>query len=42
MLWLFVALNLLGARTGGRVQIVTTALKLLPMAAVILLGPGCC
>ena len=38
LLWLFVVLNLLGARAGGRVQVVTTALKLLPMAVVILLG----
>ena len=38
LLWLFVAINLLGVRAGGRVQIVTTALKLLPMAAVILIG----
>jgi APA family basic amino acid/polyamine antiporter len=38
LLWLFAAFNLLGARTGGRVQVVTTALKLLPMAAVMLLG----
>jgi basic amino acid/polyamine antiporter, APA family len=38
LLWFFVALNLLGAGTGGRVQVVTTVLKLLPMVAVILLG----
>jgi len=38
LLWLFVALNLLGVRTGGQVQVVTTALKLVPMAVVILLG----
>jgi len=38
LLWLFVALNLLGVRAGGQVQVVTTALKLLPMAAVMLLG----
>jgi len=37
-LWFFVVLNLMGALAGGRVQVVTTALKLLPMAAVILLG----
>jgi len=37
-LWLFVAVNLLGVRTSGPVQILMTALKLLPMAAVILLG----
>ena len=38
LLWLFVGGNLLGARTGGRVQVVTTVLKLLPMVVVILLG----
>ncbi len=38
MIWLFVAVNLLGAHAGGRVQVVTTALKLLPMAVVIGLG----
>lgn len=38
LVWLFVIVNLLGVRTGGRVQVVTTALKLLPMAAIVLLG----
>ena len=38
LLWLLVAVNLLGVRAGGGVQIVTTVLKLLPMAAIILLG----
>jgi len=38
LMWLFVAINLLGVRTSGPVQIVTTTLKLIPMAAVILLG----
>ncbi|MBV8495807.1 MAG: amino acid permease [Gammaproteobacteria bacterium] len=38
MIWTFVLVNLLGARTAGWVQIVTTALKLLPQAAVIALG----
>jgi APA family basic amino acid/polyamine antiporter len=38
LLWLFVGINLLGVRTGGRVQVLTTALKLLPMLAVALLG----
>ena len=38
LLWLFVLINLLGVRTGGRVQVVTTALKLLPMLAVAALG----
>lgn len=38
LVWLFVAVNALGARTGGGVQVATTALKLLPMAVVIGLG----
>jgi basic amino acid/polyamine antiporter, APA family len=38
LLWLFVAVNLLGIRAGGRVQVATTALKLVPMAAIVLLG----
>jgi APA family basic amino acid/polyamine antiporter len=38
LLWTFVIINLFGVRTGGRVQVVTTALKLLPMVAVALLG----
>ncbi len=38
LLWLFVGINLLGVRTGGAVQVATTALKLLPMGAVAILG----
>lgn len=38
LLWVFVGISLLGARTGGRVQVVTTVLKLLPMAAMAGLG----
>ncbi|MHA6203781.1 amino acid permease [Dyella soli] len=38
LLWTFVAVNLLGVRAGGRVQIVTSALKLLPMLAIAVLG----
>ena len=38
LLWCFVVINLFGVRTGGRVQVVTTALKLLPMVAVAALG----
>jgi APA family basic amino acid/polyamine antiporter len=38
MLWLCVGVNLLGVRSGGRVQMATTALKLAPMAAIVLLG----
>ena len=35
LIWLFTATNLLGARTAGRVQVVTTLLKLLPLIAVV-------
>jgi APA family basic amino acid/polyamine antiporter len=38
LVWLFVGVNLLGARTGGGVQVATTALKLLPMLAIGALG----
>lgn len=38
LIWLFVCINLLGVRMGGRVQVVTTTLKLLPMVAIIGLG----
>ena len=38
LLWSFVAVNLLGVRSGGGVQIVTTILKLLPMAAIAAVG----
>ncbi|MBA3811381.1 MAG: amino acid permease [Caulobacteraceae bacterium] len=38
LLWLCVAVNLFGLKAGGLAQIVTTALKLLPMAAIMLLG----
>jgi APA family basic amino acid/polyamine antiporter len=38
LIWVFVLINLLGARTGGRVQVLTTLFKLLPMAAIMLLG----
>jgi len=38
MIWVFVLVNLLGARTAGWVQILTTALKLVPQLAVIVLG----
>ncbi|MEO8811030.1 MAG: amino acid permease [Rhodanobacter sp.] len=38
LIWPMVFINLLGVRTGGGVQIVTTALKLLPMLAIALLG----
>ena len=38
LIWVFVLVNLRGAHTSGRVQMVTTILKLLPMFAVMLLG----
>ena len=38
LVWIFVLINLFGVRTGGVVQIVTTALKLLPMLAIAALG----
>lgn len=38
LLWLLVIINLFGVRSGGGVQIVTTALKLVPMLAIALLG----
>lgn len=38
LLWAFVVVNLFGVRTGGVVQIVTSALKLLPMLAIAVLG----
>jgi basic amino acid/polyamine antiporter, APA family len=38
LLWLFIAINLMGVRAGGRVQVVTTLLKLLPMLFIVGLG----
>jgi len=38
LLWTMVAVNLCGVRSSGGVQIATTALKLLPMLAIALLG----
>jgi APA family basic amino acid/polyamine antiporter len=38
LVWFFVLVNLRGARVSGRVQMLTTILKLLPMFAVLLLG----
>lgn len=38
LLWLFLAINLLGVRASGPVQVLMTSLKLLPMAAVIIFG----
>jgi len=38
LIWVFVAVNLLGARTGGEVQVVTSVLKIAPMLLVMALG----
>lgn len=38
LLWAFIAINLTGTRSGGRLQVVTTVLKLVPMLVVIGLG----
>lgn len=38
LLWLFVLVNMGGARAGGRVQVLTTVLKLMPMAAIVMVG----
>jgi APA family basic amino acid/polyamine antiporter len=38
MLWLFVLINALGIRTAAWMQMVTTVLKLLPQAGIIILG----
>jgi APA family basic amino acid/polyamine antiporter len=38
VIWLFILVNLMGARTAGWVQMLTTLIKLVPQFAVILLG----
>ena len=38
LVWLFVMVNIRGVRTAGSTQVITTALKLLPMAAVMVLA----
>ncbi|MGH8140302.1 MAG: APC family permease [Steroidobacteraceae bacterium] len=38
LLWLFVLINLRGARTAGWVQVLTTVLKVMPLLGVICLG----
>jgi APA family basic amino acid/polyamine antiporter len=38
LLWLFVLVNLGGARAAGRVQVLTTVVKLVPQLGIILLG----
>jgi APA family basic amino acid/polyamine antiporter len=40
LLWLMMGLNLAGARAAGQFQVLTTLLKLLPLAAVILIIAG--
>jgi APA family basic amino acid/polyamine antiporter len=37
-IWLFVGVNLLGVKSGGRVQVVTSLLKLIPLVLVMVLG----
>jgi APA family basic amino acid/polyamine antiporter len=37
-MWLFVGVNLLGVRSGGRVQVITSLLKLVPLAFVMVAG----
>jgi APA family basic amino acid/polyamine antiporter len=37
-MWLFVAVNLLGVRSGGRVQVITSLLKLVPLLLVLVVG----
>ncbi len=38
LIWLFTWINTRGIKTSGKVQVITTALKLLPLAFIILLG----
>ncbi|MGH8131948.1 MAG: amino acid permease [Steroidobacteraceae bacterium] len=38
LLWAFVVINVLGVRTAGWVQVLSTALKLLPQAGIVALG----
>ena len=40
LIWTMTLLNLAGARTAGRFQVATTILKLLPLAAVVILLAG--
>jgi APA family basic amino acid/polyamine antiporter len=37
-IWLFVGVNLLGVKSGGRVQVVSSLLKLVPLLVVMVLG----
>ncbi|MES2096015.1 MAG: amino acid permease [Pseudomonadota bacterium] len=40
LIWLITALNLRGAKAAGRFQVVTTALKILPLVAVVVIVAG--
>jgi APA family basic amino acid/polyamine antiporter len=37
-MWIFVGVNLLGIKSGGRVQVVTTLLKIAPLVLVLVVG----
>jgi APA family basic amino acid/polyamine antiporter len=37
-IWFFIAVNLLGVRAGGRVQVVTSLLKVVPLVLVMVVG----
>ncbi len=37
-MWIFVAVNLLGVKSGGRVQVVTSLLKIVPLLLVMFVG----
>jgi basic amino acid/polyamine antiporter, APA family len=37
-MWIFVGVNLLGVRSGGRVQVVTSLLKVVPLVVVLVVG----
>lgn len=37
-MWLFIGVNLLGVRSGGRVQVVTSLLKIVPLVVVMVAG----
>lgn len=37
-MWLFIGVNLLGVKSGGRVQVITSILKLVPLVLVMILG----
>jgi APA family basic amino acid/polyamine antiporter len=37
-IWLLTAVNALGIRAGGKMQVVTTVLKILPLAALVIFG----